>query len=234
MENPPNEAAIKASFANVLPKINRVAKDGDNPYFSSKYQTLDAIQRMLKPALLEEGLSYSQHVDYIPEGQCVAVTTMLWNSNGDSLNLGITRLPVPKMTPQDAGSAFSYAKRYALGALFAIEVGEDDDAEKAQNAHRGAPARAATPAPTRAASPAPSAARAREGQGWDEEPKADEMLIKGRKWVLKDMNVNQLSTVAYTGSYLPKHIEQCTTELLRRVAAGDEAAIKAVEANSQP
>lgn len=223
-ENTPQDAAIKIAFATALAKVRKVPKDADNPYFKSKYQSLDAIQEMLKTVLEEVGLCYSQHVDYIPEGQCVAVTTMLWDGFGNSLNLGVSRLPFPKLTPQDAGSAFSYCQRYALRALFAVQSGEDTDAEA--NMGRNAPARAVTPAPASKPSPAP-----REGKGWDEDDKVGEFTFKGRKWVLDTMNTLQLSTVAFTGSYPENLRTMCELELEKRAKAGDEEASNALQEN---
>ncbi len=234
---------IEEAFAKALAQIGIAIKDSRNPHFGNAYASLGSIQELVREPLKNENLVLNQQVDYDPVGQCVVVTTNVWGMDGTRLNLGNTRLPVPKLTPQDAGSAISYARRYALIGLFGVQV-EEDDGEAAQQAHRGQSAQ-----PVKRIEP-PSEAKSKlpEGKGWDNDepqvrganddgvrkPSEEPMMIKGREWFPSSMNPKQLATVAYTGSYLKKHVDLCEKELLKRVAAGDKEADEIVTANSQP
>ncbi len=149
MEHTKEQKIILAGYKRALISISKVAKDAVNPHFRSKYIPLDSIQEAVKAALAPEGLALRQNPDYDPAGQCVVVTTYLLadlsagEPDAAELQIGVTRLPVPKLTPQDAGSAMTYCRRYALAALFAIVADADEDGEQAQAPYRQ-PAKPAT------------------------------------------------------------------------------------------
>lgn len=222
-------------------KEYKLSKSADNPYFDSKYIPYEEINRVINDAFFGEGLVFYQNVTH--DGTHAVVEHFAQSPEGVSVKLGETKLPTPKLTPQDAGSAFSYAKRYGAAPLFDLIETKDDDAEGAQQAHRGQQKPAEVPA---ARTPAPQAARPaslpkaplREGKGWEPEtnapPAEGTFVLKGRTWILAQMNVKQLSTVVYTGDYTDDHRKLCNAELLKRVAANNTEAIAAVEANSNP
>ncbi len=227
------ELDIQAALYRVRLKVkeSRLHKTADNPYFNSKYIPYEDINEVINSAMAGEGLVFFQNVTH--DGTHAVVTHIVQSPQGVIVTLGETKLPTPKLTPQDAGSAFTYAKRYGAAALFDLIETKDDDAEGAQQAHRQ-PTRVATPTPASKPASAP-----REGKGWDTGA-SNSFELKGRKWVLQDMNIKQLGTVAYSADasgmsqYPPNIIKLCEGELLKRVAANDKDAIEMVEANSQP
>lgn len=76
----------------------------------------------------------------------VGVKTIILHSSGASIDFGPFTLPVADNNPHTAGSAISYARRYAISAVFGLAA-EDDDGEAAQRAREAAQTRKTQPAP---------------------------------------------------------------------------------------
>lgn len=113
-----------------------IVKDASNPFFKSKYATLDAIQEHIRKPLAEAGLVVSQPTKCL-EGQAMVVSTLFHVESGESI---YSEFPVVvgKHTAQDYGSAVTYAKRYSLTGLLNITVqDEDDDGNKATSSVTG-------------------------------------------------------------------------------------------------
>jgi hypothetical protein len=107
-----------------------IVKDASNPFFKSKYATLDAIQEHIRKPLAEAGLVVSQPTK-CSEGQAMVVSTLFHVESGESI---YSEFPVVvgKHTAQDYGSAVTYAKRYSLTGLLNLTIqDEDDDGNKA-------------------------------------------------------------------------------------------------------
>ncbi len=106
-------------------KMVAVKKDAVNPFYKSKYATLDTIWETIRNPLAENGLSVTQTLGFTLEGKSFLETTLYhggeWTSGQQLLN------PV-KDDPQSFGSAISYARRYGLSAILGIVADEDDDA----------------------------------------------------------------------------------------------------------
>jgi hypothetical protein len=100
-------------------------KGSANPFFKSSYADLTSVIKAIKEPCFKHGLSYVQlpHRD----GNSIGVVTRLIHTSGQWLEHEFT-LPMVKGDPQAAGSAITYARRYALQALFGIPA-VDDDAE---------------------------------------------------------------------------------------------------------
>jgi hypothetical protein len=215
--------AIIAGYQRALLSISKVAKDADNPYFNSKYIPLDSIQMAVKEALLAEGLALSQNVDYQHEGQCAVVTTILVSADGAFYQIGSTRLPVPKLTPQEAGSAFTYARRYALSALFAIVADTDDDGEGAMKPHRVTAPKAAAPTLEEAHAEAVSAVK----NDFTNPLKAPSFTYQGKKHQWKDKTIESLHAIINkvgSAAGLPDAIRtRAANELADRIKGGEPA-----------
>jgi hypothetical protein len=102
-------------------------KGSANPFFKSSYADLTSVIKAIKQPCFDNGLSYVQlpHRD----GNSIGVVTRLMHTSGQWLEHEFT-LPMVKGDPQAAGSAITYARRYALQALFGIPA-VDDDGESA-------------------------------------------------------------------------------------------------------
>lgn len=105
--------------------VGKVRKGETNPFFKSKYASLSNILDVIAEPLTANGLSVVQ----IPEGDN-QLTTMLLHESGEYIAATSTMKPL-KNDPQALGSAMTYQRRYAIGALLNINIDEDDDGAKA-------------------------------------------------------------------------------------------------------
>jgi len=112
-------------------------KDSNNPFFKSSYADLTSVIKAIKEPFAKYGLSFVQLPVTSAGGNGVGVSTMLMHKSGQWLQ-GEYLLPMDKVTPQGAGSAITYARRYALQSLVGIPS-VDDDSELAMYRNEPAP-----------------------------------------------------------------------------------------------
>jgi len=105
--------------------MGKVSKDAKNPFFKNKYASLSNIIEAVTKPLNDNGLSVLQ----LP---CIeGLTTTLLHESGEWIS-STSSTPVKDATdPQKLGSAITYARRYALGAVLSLNIDEDDDGQKA-------------------------------------------------------------------------------------------------------
>lgn len=108
-------------------EMGGAVKGAANPFFKSKYADLAAVVQAIKEPFAVNGLSYSQFP--ISKDGLVGVETILMHKSGEFISSELLLSPTKK-DPQAAGSAITYARRYALQALAGIPS-EDDDGNKA-------------------------------------------------------------------------------------------------------
>jgi len=104
-------------------------KDSNNPFFKSSYADLTSVIKVIKEPFAKYGLSFVQLPVTSAGGNGIGVSTMLMHKSGQWLQNEYL-LPMDKVTPQGAGSAITYARRYALQSLAGIPS-VDDDSEMA-------------------------------------------------------------------------------------------------------
>lgn len=114
---------IASAMNKAQAEMTAAKKDSKNPFFKSSYADLGSVVLALKEAFCNNGLSYVQ----VPlmEESSVGVTTRLMHSSGEWIE-GTLTLPMAKLDPQGAGSAITYARRYALQAMAGIPSADDD------------------------------------------------------------------------------------------------------------
>lgn len=95
-----------------------------NPYFKSKYADYSEVLSCVKEALNNEGISLLQPIkeDF--------VETILLHESGEWLS-SLTKIYCISNKPQDYGSAITYARRYGLSSILAIDSDDDDDGNSA-------------------------------------------------------------------------------------------------------
>lgn len=125
------ELATALCFAQA--EMGGAVKDSNNPFFKSSYADLTSIIKALKEPFANHGLSYVQLPITSEGGKGIGVTTMLMHKSGEWLQSEYL-LPMVKVDPQGAGSAITYARRYALQAMAGIPA-VDDDGEAAMLRH---------------------------------------------------------------------------------------------------
>lgn len=100
-----------------------------------KYADLTSVIDAIKPALVNNGLFFTQHPEPSERGVCIE--TVLHHAGGESLPLGKLFVPANKQDAQAYGSALTYARRYALVTAFGVPV-EDDDGNAASKSSQHA------------------------------------------------------------------------------------------------
>lgn len=106
-----------------------VKKTDSNPFFKSKYAGLPSILEVVLPILHKNGLYLVQSPT--TEGERIGVETIIFHiESGESFASSFT-IALTKNDPQGAGSAITYARRYALVSMLGLNVDEDDDANHA-------------------------------------------------------------------------------------------------------
>jgi len=126
-----NELAV--ALAKAQGAIKGATRDADNPYFKSKYADLASVWDACRKALSDNGLSVVQTPS--TEGAQIAVTTLLLHTSGQWIRDTLA-LTAKDEGPQAAGSAITYARRYALASFVGVAP-EDDDGEGAEGRKDG-------------------------------------------------------------------------------------------------
>jgi hypothetical protein len=114
-------------------EMGKVSKDAKNPFYKNKYASLSNIIEAVNKPLNSNGLS-------IVQMPCIeGLTTMLVHESGEWIS-STSSTPVKDETdPQKLGSAITYARRYALGAILSLNIDEDDDGQQASTPNKQAP-----------------------------------------------------------------------------------------------
>jgi hypothetical protein len=143
--------AALAAFQSECPPIpkTRTAKipgkgDGGAGGYSYKYADLGDILDAIRPVLATHGLSFTQAA--LTNGSQVGCRTTVHHDSGGAIEgepLTLNAGP----SPQTAGSALTYARRYSLTAALGIATEEDDDAAGATYGGGAEKASSASPAP---------------------------------------------------------------------------------------
>lgn len=127
---------IAQALANFQKAVESPKKSSANPAFKRegkplKYADLDAIIKVITPALGANGLTQMQFTSSDIETKTVKVNTMLLHSSGQYMISDDLLLPAEnfgKFNAQTIGSAITYGRRYSLSAMLGIASEDDDDA----------------------------------------------------------------------------------------------------------
>lgn len=121
---------LHKALAKAQSEFPLIKKTDKNPFFKSSYAGLPSILEVVLPILHANGLYVSQSpVSNIEEG--IGVHTSIIHAESGEILQGSFRLPLAKQDPQGAGSAITYARRYALVSMLGLNVDEDDDGNSA-------------------------------------------------------------------------------------------------------
>jgi len=125
------------SLANIAPalvkaqaEIKNSIQTADNPFYKSTYAPLDVVIDDVRPVLNKHGISVLQDVS--SSGDDVIISTMLLHVSGEWIQQEGMRLPMEKITPQGAGSAVTYGRRYTLPMMTGTATEKDDDGNAAE------------------------------------------------------------------------------------------------------
>ena len=125
MNKSPEIKNLASALAKFQADTEAVKKGAVNPFFKSHYADFASIVEAIKKPLSDNGLSFSQ----FPTGHG-GLTTILMHSSGEWMEDTFVMEPVDAK-PQSVGSAITYARRYALGAVLGLATEDDDDGNEA-------------------------------------------------------------------------------------------------------
>jgi len=132
LDKSPSIKELAAALSAFQAEVDAVKKDAENPFFKSKYASLENVIATIKPLLAKHGLAYTQFPSLIwqdahPQS---SLTTILLHTSGEWLQ-ATTPLLMKDQTPQGQGSAITYMRRYALAGVLGLATEEDDDGNAA-------------------------------------------------------------------------------------------------------
>ena len=131
MTNPQNTKNVIEALSLFQQEGNKAVKDGENPYFKSKYATLEDVIKAANEGA-KYGLAFTQVLDFEKSEGSDAIMYLKTSLLHKASDTAITSryLVVPKNSRYDdsqaLGSAITYAKRYSLQAIYGLPS-EDDD-----------------------------------------------------------------------------------------------------------
>lgn len=126
----------------VQKELHNAKLDSKNPHFGNTYASLESYLDEARPVLVKHGLSITQGC--VKTGDEWALCTRLTLSRESSIEWQMPLL-LTKNDMQGLGSAVTYARRYAIAAMFGMGS-SDDDAQ-------GTSAQAANPVMSQPAAP---------------------------------------------------------------------------------
>lgn len=133
---------LSIALAKAQGEMPAVTKDAVNPFFKSKYATLEASIETVSPFLSKHGLSFMS-IPSQDAGKPVLIGRLM-HSSGQWIQ-GWMSLVVSKNDMQGLASAITYARRYLFQCMVGIATEDDDGNEAVKQA---APTQTkSTPAP---------------------------------------------------------------------------------------
>lgn len=103
-------------------------KSANNPFFKSKYASLEEVIETVRAEAGKCGLTFTQMIDF--DESYIFVTTTVMHESGESVTGRTPVLTKDNTDPQKMGSGITYAKRYGLQDAFGLPS-EDDDGNSA-------------------------------------------------------------------------------------------------------
>ena len=128
MSQSENIAKLAEALAKAQGKMKAAAKGTKNNFYGSQYADLPAVWNVCRDALSENGLSVVQTTKVERKGEIpvLLMETTLLHTSGEWIKGEYPIEPV-KHDPQGYGSAFTYARRYALMAMVGVVADDEDD-----------------------------------------------------------------------------------------------------------
>jgi len=105
-------------------------KSSENPFFHSRYASLDSIYEASNRLLSECGIACVQPLGTSINGKPCIITLIIHEESGEFIRSEFELNP-PSNDPQKMGSYITYMRRYSFSAAFRIATGEDDDGNAA-------------------------------------------------------------------------------------------------------
>ena len=117
-------STLNSALVAALGELRNLPKDKVNPHFKSKFTSLDSILDATRTVLAKHGLALSQEPVF--EDGLAGVVTRIIHAGGECRESRLL-LPLRDQSPQGAGGAITYARRYSAAAILGITSDEDLD-----------------------------------------------------------------------------------------------------------
>lgn len=131
---------IAAALAAFQSEVKDPTRNGENPHFKSKYVQLNGLLAAVRPILANHGLSLMQSTG--GDGVNISVSTLIMHTSGEWIETEPLILKAQQATPQGAGSACTYGRRFSLSAALGVAWDDDDDGNAASTPQKAAPKKA--------------------------------------------------------------------------------------------
>jgi hypothetical protein len=149
----PGPDFIKA-FVALQKELPAVRKSASNPHFKSKFAPLDEVNPAVIAVLTRHGFAWATMPCVLADGS-PGLRYMLMHESGDMLTDAMPLLKAS--TPQEQGSAITYARRYSIQAVTGVVTDEDDDGNAASRPPQQRPKQQPRPAQGEASTSAAAA-----------------------------------------------------------------------------
>lgn len=130
---------VSAAYVAAFAEMTNAVKDRSNPHLGNDYATLESVLAAVRPVLAKHKLAVYQAPGEMtvmsPDLATISVVTVLLHASGEQISIR-TQVPVAPgfdkrsgksvIDAQRAGSAITYARRYALAAVCGITQTDDD------------------------------------------------------------------------------------------------------------
>jgi len=124
---------LATALAKFQAEVNDPEKSGKGAFGS--HVELNCLLDAVRPVLSTNGLSFIQSPG--GDGTNITITTILLHQSGEWIEFDPLTLHAVKTDPQGAGSAITYARRYALSSILGVAWDNDDDGNKASGSDKG-------------------------------------------------------------------------------------------------
>lgn len=125
----PTGSNLFTALLAVQAEAPKLQKNAINPHFKNKYISLDALMDAIVPVLSKHKLIWATMPTTV-NGEPALAYTLIHTPSGEQIS-EVMLLQAKAASPQDQGSAITYARRYSLMAVLGLVADEDDDGEKA-------------------------------------------------------------------------------------------------------
>jgi hypothetical protein len=116
---------ISVALIKFQAEVQNPKNTADNPFYKSKYAPLNEILNDVRPLLSKHGLGVIQSPS--GDGEKITINTMLVHESGEWIEFDPLTLKAEKITPQGAGVAITYGRRYSFSSVTGIASEPDDD-----------------------------------------------------------------------------------------------------------
>jgi hypothetical protein len=122
---------ISVALIKFQAEVQNPKNTADNPFYKSKYAPLNEILNDVRPLLSKHGLGVIQSPS--GDGEKITIHTMLVHESGEWIEFDPLTLKAEKITPQGAGVAITYGRRYSFSSVTGIASEPDDDGNSLEN-----------------------------------------------------------------------------------------------------